>query len=111
HFREGFADLSNVREDFERARHIERRRVEWQLRDASLRDLEAAVFRERQHARRQIDADGAARETGKPVEDESRPTPALENVFAARVALDELDLEVVNERVVAVGGVRSAMLL
>ena len=62
-----------------------------------------------EHAGRQIDSLGRPRERRHALEEEARADAALEDVGARAVALDELDLEVVDERVVALGPIRAAL--
>ena len=57
----------------------------------------------REHAGGEVDAAGAAGEGGGPGEQEAGAAPDLEQVAARAEAADEIDLEVVDEVVVAAG--------
>jgi hypothetical protein len=73
-----------------------------------LADLESASACLLEHARGQVDTTGALCEPSKAVEKKARSASALENIFSRAVALYELDLEIVDERVIARWLVRGA---
>ena len=77
--------------------------------DARLAHVEPALARALEHPGGEVDPLGAAREPGEALEQQAGADAALEHVAPGAVALDELDLEVVDERVVAVGAVRAAL--
>ena len=111
HLGERLADVRDVREDLERADDVERAVGERNRGDAPLADGEPARARLGEHPGREIEALGAARERREALEEEARSAARLEDVFAGAVTRDELDLEIVEHRVVAEGVVRSPRVL
>ena len=93
----------------ERVGHVEARIFERNRGNACFVDVETARPRLVEHARRQIDPLGRSRESGDPFQQQSRTDSALEDVGSRRVSLDELDLEIVDQRVVAARPIWTAL--
>ena len=93
-------DVGDVREYLERVGDVDRRGRDRQLGRRCLRDSQAALRGAAEHAGRQVDAVGMPRELGDAVEDEAGAAADLEGVLAGRVALDQLDLEIVEHPVI-----------
>jgi hypothetical protein len=111
HLRERALDLADVREHLERARHVHARVGERQVGRAPLEHVEPAGARALEHARREIDPARRAREARDPREQEPGAAPDLEHVEPVTEALHEVDLEVIDEVVVAAGVAPAAPVL
>jgi hypothetical protein len=96
-------------ENSERTRHVERVGIERNRRHVGLGHVQATRSSSFEHAGGEIDPARTPRHASHALEEQSGAATALEHVAPAAVALDDLDFEVVDERVVTMGlGLRSA---
>ena len=101
HLRERLADVRDMGEHFERTGDVECPVVEREARHAPFAHVEPSLARFLEHPGGQIDPLGRTREAGDPLEEQPCPAAALEDVAPGAVAFGEVDLEPVEERVVA----------
>ncbi len=91
-----------MRQHLERAGDIEGRVRVGKFGGAALFDVQAAFAGTFQHTRRQIDALCTTCEVGHALQQQARSAAHLEHVLAARKALQEAQLQIIDQVVVAV---------
>ncbi len=88
---------------FEGAGDVERRVGIGQVERAAVADIEPSLPRSFQHSLGQVDAAGTLAELREPLEEKPRPAADLEQIPSGSIATSEIDLEVVDQLVVASG--------
>jgi hypothetical protein len=98
----GVADGRHVGQHLHAVDQIERGVGQRHVGERALHHAQPASGRGGQHAAGEIEADRAARDRGRLPQQEARPAARLEHVAAGAVLLDQPELEVVDQAVVAV---------
>src|SRR5438045_7564296 len=88
---------------FEGTSDVERRVGIGQVERAAVADIEPSLPRFLQHSLGQVDAAGTLAERREPLEQKPGPAADLEQITPGSIATGEIDLEVVDQLVVASG--------